>query len=627
MAVQNPSAGAAGGVIDSDLDRWRSAVAGVLAKSMKRDPADLPAEPERLLDSGTYDGFPIRPLYTSADEHGEPALPGTWPFVRGGDALRDVKTGWKVADVYPADGSSAAEANGSILLGLTEGISALVLRVGGSGQARVAPSELPRLLDGVYLDLVPLVVECSGDGTTYTDTADALLDLLKDLDDDQRSRLSVDLGADPLSAPLAGRPGPALDDVIATATKLTDFDGHVRALTVDGPAFHNLGANASWELAGSIGAGVAYLRRLVDAGLSTSAALAQISFRFAADDDQFMTIAKLRAARQLWARVAEVVGEPSAGAATVHATTSLPMMSQRDPWVNMLRTTVAAFAAGVGGADTVQVHPFDVAIDGGFPGTARSFARRIARNTQLLLLEESHIGRVLDPAGGSWFVEDLTRELAEQAWSRFQDTETQGGFEAARDSIRAQIAEVAERREADIAHRRTAVTGVNEYPNLTEVPLPQGDPLPAVRRYAAGFEALRDRSDAFLQNTGARPKALLLPLGPLAEHNIRTTFTSNLLASGGIEAVNPGPLEASGIAAAVSQSGITDIAVICGTDARYGDEASAAIEAAKAAGVKHVLLAGPEKAVAAAVSKPDGHVTAKIDAVQTLSDLLTRLGA
>ena len=263
------------------------------------------------------------------------------------------------------------------------------------------------------------------------------------------------------------------------------------------------------------------------------------------------------------------------------------MMAKRDPWVNMLRTTLAAFSAGVGGADTVLVHPFDVAIAGGFPDIAASFARRIARNTQLLLLEESHIGRVLDPAGGSWFVEDLTQQLAEQAWQHFQDIESRGGFEAARDYIEAQIAEVAGRRTEDIAHRRTALTGVNEYPNLTELPLPQGDPLESVARYAAGFEALRDRSDAFLEKTGARPKALLRPLGPLAEHNIRTTFATNLLASGGIEAVTD-----------VDGAGSFAVAVICGTDARYGTEASAAVDAAREAGVSHVLLAGPEKAVA-----------------------------
>jgi methylmalonyl-CoA mutase len=596
MAVQKP------GVTDSDIARWRSAVAGVLAKSTR--PADLGDEPERRLDSPTYEGFPVRPLYTSLDELPEPALPGQWPFVRGGDAQRDVKSGWRVAEVFPANGSSAADANGAVLVALTEGVSALVLRVGGAAAA------LDRLLDGVFLDLVPVVLDAGAD---YVAASDAVLAQLTDLDDDQRSRLSVDLGADPLTAPLSGQPAPTVADVVAVAAKLSGYDGGVRAITVDGPAFHNVGASASWELAASIAAAVGYLRTLGDGGIAPRDALRQISFRFAADDDQFMTIAKLRAARQLWARVAEVVGEPDAGAARLHAVTSLPMMAQRDPWVNMLRTTVAAFSAGAGGADTVLVHPFDVAIAGGFPGTAASFARRIARNTQLLLLEESHIGRVLDPAGGSWFVEDLTNGVAEQAWKHFQDIESRGGFEAARDYVAAQIKEVAERRADDIAHRRTALTGVNEYPNLAEPPLPQGDSLEAVVRYAAGFEALRDRSDAFLDKTGSRPTVLLLPLGPMAEHNVRTTFATNLLASGGIEAVT-------------NDAG-AKVAVICGTDARYATEASTAVDAARKAGVSHVLLAGPEKAVAEADSKPDDYLTARIDAVKALSDLLTRLGA
>jgi methylmalonyl-CoA mutase len=589
---------------DSDIARWRSAVAGVLAKSTRRDPADLPAEPERLLDSPTYEGFPIRPLYTSLDALPEPALPGQWPYVRGGDALRDVKTGWRVAEAFPANGSVAADANGAVLVALTEGVSALVLRVDG------AAAELDRLLEGVFLDLVPVVLDAGAD---YVNATDAVLAQLTDLDDDQRSRLSVDLGADPLTAPVSARSAPAVADVIAVAAKVTGYAGGVRAITVDGPAFHDVGASASWELAGSIAAAVDYLRLLVESGIPAGDALRQISFRFASDDDQFMTIAKLRAVRQLWARVAEVVGEPSAGAARLHAVTSLPMMAQRDPWVNMLRTTLAAFSAGVGGADTVLVHPFDVAIPGGFPGTAASFARRIARNTQLLLLEESHIGRVLDPAGGSWFVEDLTKALAEQAWKHFQDIESRGGFEAARDYVVGQITELAERRTDDIAHRRTALTGVNEYPNLAEPPLPQGDSLDHVARYAAGFEALRNRSDAFLDKTGSRPKVLLLPLGPLAEHNIRTTFATNLLASGGIEAV--------------TDDADATVAVICGTDARYATDASSAVDAARKAGASHVLLAGPERAVAGADSKPDGYLTMKIDAVKALSDLLTRLGA
>jgi methylmalonyl-CoA mutase len=630
--------GSSTSVTESDHARWRSAVAAVLAKGGRKDPADLGAEPDRLLDSPTYEGFPIRPLYTALDALPEPPLPGRWPFVRGGDALRDVKSGWRVAEAFPFFGGqersdpgsigaqvSVADGNGAVLSALTEGTSALVLRVGPGG---ASAAELDQLLEGVFLELVPVLIDAGAD---YVAAADAVLALVTDLDDDRRARLSVDLGADPLTAPLRGRAAPSLDEVVGTAAKAVAYDGGVRAITVDGPVFHDLGASASWELAGAVAAGTSYLRVLGEAGVSVADALRQLSFRYAADDDQFMTIAKLRAARQLWARVAEVLGEPAAGAATVHAVTSAPMMAQRDPWVNMLRTTLAAFAAGVGGADTVFVQPFDTAIPGGLPGIAPSFARRIARNTQLLLLEESHVGRVLDPGGGSWHVEDLTRRLAEEAWKHFQDVESRGGFADARDYVVAEIERVRDRRSDDIAHRRTALTGVNEYPNLAETPLTAHPDTGGVARYAAGFEALRDRSDAYLESTGARPQALLLPLGPLAEHNIRTTFAANLLASGGVETVNPGTVDAAGVADAVSAAGNPTAAVVCGTDARYATDVADVVAAARAAGVSHVYLAGPQKALdgsgADAANLPDDYLTAKIDAVAALSTLLTRLGA
>ncbi|WP_297796493.1 methylmalonyl-CoA mutase small subunit [Mycobacterium sp.] len=609
--------------------RWRSAVAGVLAKSTRKDPEQLGDAPERLLETPTYDGIAIRALYTALDELPEPPLPGEWPYVRGGDALRDVKTGWRVAEAFPATpvpGVAAKDVNSAVLDALGNGASALVLRIGESG---VAPDQLAETLQGVYLSMAPLILEAGAD---YAAAGDVALALADEVEPDQRATLSIDLGGDPLTATLSGRPAPKIGDVVAVAKRAAEHTG-VRAITVDGPAFHNLGANATWELAAGVAAAVSYLRVLTEAGMPIGQALRQISFRFAADDDQFMTIAKFRAARNLWARVAEVVGEPDSGAAVIHAETSLPMMTQRDPWVNMLRCTLAAFGAGVGGADSLLVFPFDVAIDGGFPDIATSFARRIARNTQLLLLEESHVGRVLDPAGGSWFVEDLTGRLAEQAWQQFQAIEAHGGFTQASDFIAGQIAEVAARRGDDIAHRRTAITGVNEFPNLTEPPLPQSDssysPLAAGKlvRYAADFEALRDRSDAYLARTGSRPRALLLPVGPLAENNIRATFASNLLASGGIEAINPGTVDAAGVAAAVAEAGSPTVAVICGTDKRYQDEASGVVQAARGAGISRVYLAGPEKAVAEAEHQPDQFLTAKINAVEALSDLLARLGA
>ena len=290
--------------IEQRLSRWRSAVAGVLAKSTRRDPSELPAEPERLLDSATYEGFPVRPLYTSLDTLAEPPLPGSWPFVRGGDALRDVTAGWKVAEMFPTAGPEG-DGNSAVLSALANGVSALVLRVGESG---VAPADLDRLLEGVYLELAPVIVDAGAD---YVAAADAVLALVAGLGSGKRAELSIDLGGDPLTAPISGRRAPSVDDVVAVASRVHGYDG-VRAVTVDGPAFHNHGASASWELAGSVAAGVAYLRLLSGGGLGVRDGLRQISFRFAADDDQFMTIAKLRAARQLWARVAEVVGEPDA---------------------------------------------------------------------------------------------------------------------------------------------------------------------------------------------------------------------------------------------------------------------------------------------------------------------------
>ncbi|MBJ7399436.1 methylmalonyl-CoA mutase small subunit [Mycolicibacterium sp.] len=601
--------------------RWRSAVAAVLPKSSRRDSADLATDPERQLDSPTYEGFDVHALYTALDGLPETPLPGTWPYVRGGDRHRDVTTGWKVAEQFPAAGfvGSPAEGNAAILAALVDGVSALVLRVGDGG---VAPGDLARWLEGVYLELAPVLLDAGAD---FAAAAEVMLALVAGADNSRT--VSIDLGADPLTAALSGRNAPTVAEVLAVAATVAGKPG-VRTITVDGPAFNDRGANASWELAGVIGAATDYLRLQTGSGIELTAALRQISFRLAADADQFMTIAKFRAARQLWGRVADELGNPDDGAAPFNAVTSRVMMTQRDPWVNMVRTTVAAFGAGVGGADTVQVLPFDAAIPGGFPGVTVDFARRIARNTQLLLLEESNIGRVLDPAGGSWYVEQLTETLAAQAWSHFQEIEVRGGFRQAGGHVAEQIDRVRARRADDIAHRRTAITGVSEFPDLAErVLLKTGPPVQSTR-YAAAFEMLRDRADAYLKRTGARPRVLLLPLGPVAEHNIRTSFAANLLAAGGIEAVNPGTVEPGAVGDIVRDAGAS-VAVICGTDARYDAEVAAIVAAARAAGIGRVYLAGLEMAVAALPpdDRPDDFLTATIDAVEALSLLLNGLGA
>jgi methylmalonyl-CoA mutase len=299
-----------------------------------------------------------------------------------------------------------------------------------------------------------------------------------------------------------------------------------------------------------------------------------------------------------------------------HAVTSSVMTTRRDPWVNMLRTTVACFAAGVGGADVVTVQPFDAAL-----GLPDAFSRRIARNTQNLLVEEGHLARVLDPAGGSWYVEALTDALAEAAWSWFTEIERAGGLAAALGSglVRDRIAAAWDARAERLAHRTDAITGVSEFPNLTER-LPERQPaadlhptggLPRVRA-AQAFEELRDRADA----ATPRPTVYLATLGPIARHTARATFAGNLFQAGGV--ATPSGDGASGLAEAG-----TTVACICGTDKDYAQSAAALAAELRAAGATAVWLAGKPSL---AVEGVDGYVYAGCDALDVLQRVHEQLG-
>ncbi|MGW2661724.1 methylmalonyl-CoA mutase family protein [Nocardia tengchongensis] len=605
---------------DSDTDpvpeyaAWRKGVAGVLAKARRVDASELPDEPEKLLAVTTYDGLTVNPLYTRRDELPEQPLPGQFPYVRGGDATRDVHRGWFVSQKFA--GADAKAVNADILFALDNGVSAVQLGVAERG---VPVEGLATALQGLLFELAPLTLDA---GPAANEAAAQLFSVLdayaaantKTLAN--REDIRVSLGATPLTSLFAGTSAIDLDGAVALAQQAVARPETVRAITVCGIAFHNAGASDAQELGAAVAAGLEYLRSLTDAGADIVDALGQLEFRFAATDDQFETVAKFRAARRLWARVAHVCGAPAAGNAPQQAVTSAAMMSQRDPWVNMLRTTLAAFGAGVGGADIVTVLPFDAALPAGELEVSQAFSERMARNTQLLLLEESRLGHVQDPGAGSWYVESLTDELAAKAWEFMQEIEAAGGYlEALQSGLLAErIGATKAQRDSDVAHRKTAVTGVNEFPNLGEKPLSEAARADSAARYGAAFEALRNRSDAYLAAHGARPQVRLVPLGPVSENNVRVTFSTNLLASGGIEAVTEaGP----------------SIAVLCGSDKRYGTDAAAAVEELRAAGVTTVLLAGPEKAVAdlTGAQRPDGFVTARMDAVAALSGLLEKLGA
>ncbi|TVT48575.1 methylmalonyl-CoA mutase small subunit [Amycolatopsis rhizosphaerae] len=592
---------------------WQKLVAGVLAKSGAL-PEDFAGAPEGLLSSQTYDGIEIQPLYT-ADETAPPAgYPGLPPFVRGTRPEGAVGTGWDVRSLH-ADPDPAAT-NKAILADLENGATSVWLKVGDGG---IAPESLADALNEVYLDLAPVVLDAGAD---YQAAADALFAVYaeKGIPD---SAVTGNLGVDPIG--LRARTGNAQETAAAAAlaARVAGRYPKLRTLVVDGLPYHEAGGSDAQELGAAIAAGVAYLRALTDAGLTVDQAADQLEFRLAATADQFLTIAKLRAARRLWARVTEVAGARARGMKQ-HAVTSTAMLTQRDPWVNMLRTTVACFAAGVGGADAVTVLPFDAAI-----GLPDAFSRRIARNTQAILLEESRLAGVIDPAGGSWYVENLTDALANAAWREFTELERQGGIEAALDSgfVAGRLAGTWAARSSRLATRRDPVTGVSEFPNLAEKPVERTPYSSTVDtgglskvRYAQAYEQLRDRSDAYLAEHGERPKVFLATLGPVASHTARATFASNLFQAGGIEPVNPGAVD--DLLAAFRDSGAT-VACLCGSDRSYAEQAGEVAAALREAGAKAVLLAG----------KPDesyGGISAfaytGCDALAVLTSTLETLG-
>ncbi|MFD0343974.1 methylmalonyl-CoA mutase small subunit [Streptomyces sp. NPDC127117] len=595
-------------------EHWQHLVEGVLRKSGKEAAGSAA---EEALSTTVEDGLITRPLYTSRDSAPDAGYPGFAPFTRGSKAEGNAAGGWDVRQRHTLP--DPALLNEAVLADLENGVTSLWLTVGGA--AGVPVSALAGALDGVYLDLAPVVLDAGGE----TDAAATeLLRICAERGIDLRS-LRGNLGADPFGQSARSGAEPDLSAAVHWARRCArEFPG-LRALAVDALPYHEAGGSAAEELGASLATGVALLRALTGAGLSVEEACGQLEFRYAATADQFLTIAKLRAARRLWSRVAEVCG--AAGAQRQHAVTSSVMMTRRDPWVNMLRTTLACLGAGVGGADSVTVLPFDHAL-----GLPDAFARRIARNTSTILLEESHLARVIDPAGGSWYVERLTAELADAAWSFFQEIERSGGQAAALGSgmIGERLAATWAARSKDLARRKEPITGVSEFPQLAEraverEPAPRGPAaapggLPRVRRDEA-FEALRARSDAHLAATGQRPKVFLAALGPAAAHTTRASFAANLFQAGGIEPVhNPVSVDATTAADAFRAGGAT-VACLCSSDALYAEQAEAVTGALRSAGAERVFLAGRPGEYAGV----DEYVFAGSDVVAVLSSLLDRM--
>ena len=599
----------------ASYDDWRKLVDGAL----KGAPFDK-------LVGKTYDGLRIEPIYQRA-HHAAPI------------AGRTAAAPWQI--MQRIDHPDAAIANAQALHDLENGANGLTLVFAGANGAHgfgLEPTAeaVEKVLEGVFIDAGISIELQIGPQSRMAAIHVAEYVKRKGL---TPAACNIRFGLDPIGAGAAWGSSPYTWPEIVPAVT-----GAIKGLAAmgfkgpfapaDGRVIHDAGGSEVQELAFVLATGIAYLRALEDTGVALEDAQGMIYARLSADADQYLTMAKFRALRLLWARVEQSCGlipKP----VFIAADTAWRMLTQRDPYVNILRATVATFSAGLGGANAVTVLPHTLAL-----GLPDAFARRAARNTQLVLLEESNLARVSDPAAGSGGVETLTQQLCEAAWLLFQETEKAGGVFAAleRNLVQQKVAATRKAREANIARRKEVLTGASEFPNLHEAHVavlnahpvalaPYGeakikfDGLPPMR-LAAPFEALRDRSDQILKTAGARPKVFLASLGTPADFTARAAFAKSFFETGGIEAVDTeGFSEPAALAAAFRVSGAA-LVCLCSQDKIYAGQAEAAAKALQAAGARHIYLAGrPGEQEAALRAAGVSHfIFAGDDALATLQE-------
>jgi methylmalonyl-CoA mutase len=601
-------------------DDWRKLVDGVLKGA-----------PFEKLAGKTYDNLRIEPIYSRAQD----AVPVTG---------RAQAAPWQI--MQRVDHPDAAAANAQALHDLENGANGLTLVFsganGGYGFGLEPTAEvLEKVLDGVFIDAGISIELQIGPQSRMAAIHMAELVKRKGIDP---TACDIRFGLDPIGACAVWGSSPySWPEIVPAVT------GGIKGLAAmgfkgpfapaDGRVIHDAGGSEVQELAFVLAAGVQYMRALESAGVALEDTQGMIYARLSADADQFLTIAKFRALRLLWARVEQSCGL-TPKPVFIAADTAWRMLTRRDPYVNMLRATIATFSAGLGGADSICVLPHTLAL-----GLPDGFARRAARNTQLVLLEESNLAKVADPAAGSGGIETLTQQLCEAAWALFQEIEKAGGVFAALEQnlIQCKVAATRAVREANIARRKEVLTGASEFPNLHEDHVAVLDATPialapygetkitfdalAPIRLALPFEQLRDRSDDILKKNGARPKVFLANLGTPADFTARAAFAKSFFETGGIEAIDTeGFSDPTALAAAFNTSGAA-LACLCSSDKVYAEHATAAAQALQAAGVKHIYLAGRpgEQEAPLRAAGVNDFVFAGGDALVTLQDAYKRM--
>ncbi|HKP61313.1 MAG TPA: methylmalonyl-CoA mutase family protein [Polyangiales bacterium] len=629
---------------------------------------------QKRLVTRTLEGLEVRPLYTERDLSGAELS----AYRRGAALVGRYGSRWDLrAELWVWDSGRSQK---EVAEELARGASSLWLRF---EQPQPPAAELAALLADVDLTRVPVVLDAGSEAPAL---AACYLSVAAQRDV-PAALLQGGFGYDPLG--LLARDGRApygLDVARALAVELARLverrAPQLRSLVVDTTPYHDAGASGGLELAIALGTALTYLRWLIEAGFSPAQASAQLEFRVGVAGDLFAELAKLRALRVGYAKLIAALGGDDVSQHTrLHAVTARRTKTLRDPWVNMLRTTTEAFSAMAGGADSLTTRGFDEAL-----GASDEFARRIARNVQVILNEEAHVTHVADPAGGSYYVEASTDALARDAWQRFQKIEAAGGVPAALQAgnLQREIAELAAKREQAIAKRAQPILGVSEFANLGEQalareaqakaaakPSPQPsaaeaalaklraaaaghkleeavaafaqgaqpaqviaalaegsapirvDALP-LRRHAAAFEKLRARADAHTP----KPSGFLCNLGAIPEHKARAGFSTGFLNAGGIAALDNDGFPTPEAAAEAFASSGAKLAVICGSDAQYPEWVPKLAPLLAKAGALDILLAGRpgEQEAAYRAAGVTGFIFMGADVAAALGSLLDRLG-
>lgn len=683
-----------------NYDQWRE-----LAEAALKG-----ATVEQKLVTHTYEGIDILPVYSRRDQSSDDALgfPGLPPYVRGAKPLGCVATGWDICQEHAHPDLNIA--NKAILDDLEGGVTSLLLKLDAAARHGLDPDDpdaaelaghdgltayhlddLDLALANVELQMVGVSLQADA---AFLPAAAILVNLWR------RRAVPSDqargaFNADPLA--VLARDGrlpvtsqSALLQLADLAAWTAESYPRVTSVRVDTAPYHHAGATAAQDIAFAMGTAVEYLRAMAAAGLGIDVGAKQILFGIRVGTHHFLSIAKLRAARRLWSRVVEASGGSSEAAAMqIHSRTSDRVLTQRDPYVNMLRNTVGVYSAGIGGAEVITSVPFDHAT-----GLPDGRSRRVARNTVLIVQDEAHLHRVIDPAGGSWFLDSLTEQLADKAWEIFQEVERQGGMLQALESgwVSEQIDSAFAPRAKDIARRKEGITGVSEFPDVYEEPVshPPPDPqllrtsaserLVAVRKqqdssllfessssqtaaavqaagqgasigqmaralgfhvepstrvqpldarsFAEPFEELRDASDAWQTAQGQRPRVFLANLGPVSHHTARATYSKNFFEAGGFEVIgNNGFADTDAAATAFAESG-AKIAVICSSDKLYPDVVPQVSPKLKSAGARTVVLAGNPGSNEEAwrAAGVDRFIYIKCDVLATLREMLQEEG-